>query len=132
LRGLRGGSFGDGDFSLHASYRNGEAPSFDYANYGFRVSQILAPTALPHAGDANNDGAVDVVDLGILAANYDGTGKTWAQGDFSGDGHVDVVDLGILAKNYDWAGTTAGAVPEPATMILLALGGLAMIRRRRK
>jgi hypothetical protein len=52
-------------------------------------------------GDANGDGAVDVGDLGILAANYGVTsGATWAQGDFNGDGAVDVGDLGILAANY--------------------------------
>jgi hypothetical protein len=51
-------------------------------------------------GDANGDKMVDVGDLGILAANYGGTGKTWAQGDFNGDTLVDVGDLGILAANY--------------------------------
>jgi hypothetical protein len=51
-------------------------------------------------GDANGDGAVDVGDLGILAANYGGSGKNWSQGDFNGDGLVDVGDLGILAANY--------------------------------
>jgi hypothetical protein len=57
----------------------------------------LAPN-LP--GDANGDNMVDVGDLGILAANYGQTGKTWTQGDFNGDGSVDVGDLGILAANY--------------------------------
>jgi hypothetical protein len=52
------------------------------------------------SGDANLDGAVDVGDLGILAANYGGSNKTWAQGDFNRDGLVDVGDLGILAANY--------------------------------
>jgi hypothetical protein len=55
-------------------------------------------TTIP--GDANRDGMVDVGDLGILAANYGGSNKTWAQGDFNGDGLVDVGDLGILAANY--------------------------------
>jgi hypothetical protein len=51
-------------------------------------------------GDANVDGLIDVGDLGILAANYGGTGKTWKQGDFNNDGVVDVGDLGILAAHY--------------------------------
>jgi hypothetical protein len=73
-----------------------------------------AVTTIP--GDANLDGSVDVGDLGILAANYGGTGKTWAQGDFNGDGAVDVGDLGILAANYgtnassaDWSADYAQA-----------------------
>jgi hypothetical protein len=55
----------------------------------------------PIAGDLNGDGVVDVIDLGILAMNYDGTGKDRAHGDLNGDGVVDVVDLGILATYYD-------------------------------
>jgi hypothetical protein len=51
-------------------------------------------------GDANGDTLVDVGDLGILAANYGGSGKSWAQGDFNGDRIVDVGDLGILAAHY--------------------------------
>jgi archaellum component FlaF (FlaF/FlaG flagellin family) len=51
-------------------------------------------------GDANGDSMVDVGDLGILAANYGGSDKTWAQGDFNGDKLVDVGDLGILAAHY--------------------------------
>jgi parallel beta-helix repeat protein len=51
-------------------------------------------------GDANGDDMVDVGDLGILAAKYGGSRKTWAEGDFNGDGWVDVGDLGILAANY--------------------------------
>ena len=51
-------------------------------------------------GDANNDGKVDVGDLGILAANYGGLNKAWGEGDFNNDGKVDVGDLGILAANY--------------------------------
>jgi hypothetical protein len=51
-------------------------------------------------GDANGDGMVDVGDLGILAANYGGSNKTWELGDFNGDKLVDVGDLGILAAHY--------------------------------
>jgi hypothetical protein len=67
---------------------------------------ILLHAQIP--GDANEDNIVDVGDLGILAANYGQSGKTWSQGDFNGDGTVDVGDLGILAANYG-TGTKAGA-----------------------
>ena len=50
-------------------------------------------------GDANHDRVVDVTDLGILATNWQATGRL-RQGDFNYDGHVDVSDLGILATNW--------------------------------
>lgn len=43
---------------------------------------------------------MDVGDLGILAANYGQSGRSWKLADFNGDGMVDVSDLGILAANY--------------------------------
>jgi hypothetical protein len=52
---------------------------------------------------------VDIGDLGILAANYGGSGKTWQQGDFNGDGLVDVGDLGILAAHYGEGSTQASS-----------------------
>jgi hypothetical protein len=65
----------------------------------FGLHKIAAAPAL-RPGDANGDRMVDVGDLGILAANYGGSGKSWAQGDFNGDKLVDVGDLGILAAHY--------------------------------
>jgi hypothetical protein len=69
---------------------------------GPEIDNVMAGTLQQTriAGDANGDGMVDVGDLGILAANYGGTGKTWAEGDFNDDRIVDVGDLGILAANY--------------------------------
>jgi hypothetical protein len=66
------------------------------------------------AGDANQDGAVDVSDLGILATNWQTSGRKFSQGDFNYDGTVDVTDLGILAtnwqKNLPVASAAVGAV----------------------
>ncbi len=79
-----------------------------YTDYPRTLLDIQAERHIP--GDANENGSVDVSDLGILATNY-GTigGAVWAEGDFTGDGNVDVSDLGILATNY---GTTSPiAVP---------------------
>ncbi len=86
----------------------------------------------PVPGDANNDGYVDVTDLGILATNYGaGGGHTWEQGDFTGDGLVNVNDLGILATYYGTV-PTAQAVPEPSILVgLLCLATLVGLARRR-
>jgi len=67
---------------------------YDFDNVYTKNATALLP------GDANGDGKVDVVDLGIVATSYGKTGKSWSQGDFNGDTKVDVVDLGILASNY--------------------------------
>jgi hypothetical protein len=62
-------------------------------------------------GDANHDRHVDVSDLGILATNWQASGRTFSQGDFNYDNRVDVTDLGILATA--WQKTLAA--PAAAT-----------------
>ncbi|MBN2293616.1 MAG: PEP-CTERM sorting domain-containing protein [Pirellulales bacterium] len=90
----------------------------------------------PQPGDANLDWAVDVTDLGALAANYGMTGGTpgdpanWYKGDFDMDGDVDVSDLGTLAANYG-TGTAGTSVPEPTGLSLLGLGVVVLLIRRR-
>jgi len=52
---------------------------------------------------------------------------TWDQGDVDGSTVVDGADITAIINN--WNGNYA---PEPATMALLALGAIGVIRRRRK
>ena len=55
-----------------------------------------------------------------------------AQGNFtSPDGAVDWNDLSILTANMGAGGAVPATTPEPATLGLLAIGALAMLRRRK-
>jgi hypothetical protein len=71
------------------------------------------------AGDANHDGSVDVSDLGVLATNWQSSGKTFADGDFNYDGVVDVSDLGILATSWQKS-LPAPAAPTAAVKAVTA------------
>ena len=81
-------------------------------------------------GDANLDQVVDGLDYVAWSNNYL-TGDTWDKGDFDGDLTADGLDYVIWSNNY-FAGCpgTPGEVPEPAVLPLLAVGGLALLRRR--
>jgi len=75
--------------------------------------------------DANRDGVVNFADYQILVSHFGATQTTWGMGDFNGDQSVSFNDYQILATHF------GQHVPEPATLSLLVLGGLALIRRRR-
>jgi hypothetical protein len=99
-----------------------------------------------YLGDSDLDGDVDVADLGKLATSWQ-SANVWSGGDFDYNGAVDVNDLGKLATNWQAGvgnplgpslaealaavGLASAAVPEPAGLGLLAVGALAITRRRR-
>ena len=84
-------------------------------------------------GDFNLDGLVDNTDLTRLATYY-GTGAAWAEGNANRnvDLITDTTDMTILATYFGQGPGDPDAIPEPATMSLLAAGGLAALRRRKK
>jgi len=69
-------------------------------------------------GDLNNDGVVDTADLGMLIANWGGTGAA----DLDGDGVVDTVDLGMLIAAINQA-RSAPATPGKTGGQRFAMGG---------
>jgi autotransporter-associated beta strand protein len=102
---------------------------------------LILPTL---AGDLNLDGAVNFADVSLLAPNLgNASGQTWANGDINGDGAVNFSDVALLAPdlgktvaamppNFEFGpAAVVGAAPEPTSLILLALGGLWTLPRRR-
>jgi hypothetical protein len=102
-----------------------------------RLTAIVVPDPAT-LGDTNEDGIINELDFGNLLAQFGGDpGDNNA--DFNGDGWVDLKDFVILRENFGFGVSVVAAMeaefaattPEPATMSLLALGGLLVLRRRR-
>ena len=92
-----------------------------------------------HPGDADLNATTDVRDFNVWNTNKFTTGTDWTSGDFDGNGVTDVRDFNVWNTAKFTSATVPGApaagsqVPEPGTLMLLALGvlGLFVMRRRR-
>ena len=97
---------------------------------------LMTPTL---SGDSNIDGSVNGTDLNTVLSNYNqtitGENKTrWLAGDFNCDGSVNGTDLNTVLSNYNQSVSfsSAAAVPEPSTLLLLILGLVGLLAWRRK
>jgi hypothetical protein len=100
------------------------------------LSADVVATPLP--GDADGSKTVDEDDLTILLAQFGSAYDLSLTADFNDDGYVDVADFVIMRAHWGDTATAPDAsslpatTPEPATMTMLAIGGLVAFRRRRR
>jgi autotransporter-associated beta strand protein len=142
-----------------STFSIGYADGNDRAAVGLSAGQ--EEIKFTYAGDANLDGQVNLSDLSILASHFGSAGAQWDQADFSYDGSVNLTDLSILASHFgDGVGNPLEdaqihsqfaqdlamvessnpafalevnrLVPEPSSLAMLTLGGLALHKRRRR
>jgi hypothetical protein len=138
-----GGTTGVGVNTLYTGYQwlleaYGEGVFNDWTTerHFYAMSELLTVVSdTPHPGDVDGDGDVDVVDLGLFEEQFGGAPGD-PSADFDGDGDVDLDDFTTIRGNWGFpaggAPLPGAATPEPATMTVLALGGLAVLRRRRR
>jgi uncharacterized protein YjbI with pentapeptide repeats len=87
-------------------------------------------------GDANLDRGTDFGDFQTLLNHWQnsGPGVGLAQADFNGDGVVDFMDFQIILLYWNpggWNFAPAEQAPEPASLGLILLGGLAVLCRKK-
>ena len=110
---------------------------FDEIRIGTSWADV-APIISNNPGDVNKDQFVGGYDLTQIIQNWGMTGAAWTDGDIDGpggvpDGLVGADDYTAVLTNWgtSYAPEPPGeAVPEPATLALLIIGGLSLIRRR--
>ena len=119
-------------YHLILTLDGGTGDLFKFHNGGTFVGE----DAILISGDVNGDGLVGAVDWNAILQNWGMTGAVRSDGDLNGDYTVGAADYNEL-MSY-WGDTVSltpplepPTVPEPATLAVLLLGGLALLRRRK-
>ena len=100
--------------------------------------------AVAHLGDANDNGLVDIQDQSIVTNHWQSAQNNWAGGDlnlwFCGPAGSDAGDQQLAAGQRIFGSPGAGltavggvaGVPEPASLSIAGVMGLAMLMRGRR
>jgi hypothetical protein len=110
------GAPADGDFKITVNAANVK----DLANNPMAANTSQNYSFLQGDIDSNTgDRKVNTVDFNVLAANFGGSSKNFAQGDLNFNGSVDSTDFGIFVAQY---GKSLAAVPPPAPLAVASQG----------
>ncbi len=97
------------------------------------VALMLTQAHDTHIGDANLDGVVDEIDLGLISSNWrTPTVGGWGVGDIDGSGVIDGIDLWWVSRHWLQSGAGTTSVPEPGAAGMLCVAGAILSRRRRQ
>jgi autotransporter-associated beta strand protein len=127
--GFNGGAWNGAGGIISTAAQSSSGYALGYADFadpgnpaGLASGQIEIKYTL--AGDLNLDGAVNGVDFGILAANFNKSVSRWDQGDFNYDGAVNGIDFGGLAANFNMGASGGSALSDPALVAFAQANGL--------
>jgi T5SS/PEP-CTERM-associated repeat protein len=122
-----------GDFATYTGLSIGDHLTLHHAFVGDSLVLTARPTL---DGDINLDGVVNGLDIAAVSSHWFQTGSAAINGDANGDGVVNGLDIALISSHWLQTGAAGGgsgtAVPEPSTLILATLGGLALFAYRRR
>ncbi len=99
---------------------------------GFTIASPTSSVLVKYTwfGDSNLDGVVDGSDYALIDTGFTagGTLGGWVFGDYDYSGVIDGSDYALIDTGFI---SQTGALPEPATLGILGLGAMSILRRRR-
>lgn len=91
-----------GDYKIHMSYQKGDVLDNDLEDIDLTLQDGAVTVAQFTYGDVNDDGVINMKDLGALrkyfAGGYDADKFVMEAADVNGDGVVNMKDIGILRR----------------------------------